>query len=112
MNVWCRWCATLRWRFSAAATFSSTPRQSTSPTRVAAPARPGRLREASLWVYRSQAGAVWFDYQPNKSPKGPGRILSEAKYRGLLQTDAAVGLGNIGPPRQIVSLGCHAHLRR
>ena len=79
---------------------------------VADPARPGRLREASLWVYRSQAGAVWFDYQPNKSPKGPGRILSEAKYRGLLQTDAAVGLGNIGPPRQIVSLGCHAHLRR
>src|ERR1022692_1195928 len=34
MNVWCRWCATLRWRFSAAATFSSTPRQSTSPTRL------------------------------------------------------------------------------
>ena len=83
-----------------------------TPINVADPARPGRLREASLWVYRNQAGAVWFDYQPNKSPKGPDRILSEAKYRGLLQTDAAAGLGNIGPPRQIVSLGCHAHLRR
>jgi len=55
---------------------------------------------------------VWFEYQPNKSPKGPDRVLTEAKYRGLLQTDAAAGLGNIGPPGQITYLGCHAHLRR
>jgi len=83
-----------------------------TPINVADPTRPGRWREASLWVYRSQAGAVWFQYQANKSPKGPDRVLNEANYRGLVQTDAAAGLGNIGPPGQIVSLGCHAHLRR
>ena len=83
-----------------------------TPINVADPARPGQRREASLWVYRSQAGVVWFEYQPNKSPRGPDRVLVEAEYRGLLQTDAAAGLGNIGPPGQITYLGCHAHLRR
>ena len=83
-----------------------------TPIDVADPSRPGRWREASLWVFRSQAGAVWFEYQPNKSPKGPDQVLAGAKYRGLLQTDAAAGLGNIGPPGQITHLGCLAHLRR
>jgi transposase len=83
-----------------------------TPINVADPARPGRLREASLWVHRSQAGAVWFEYQPNQSPKGPDRVLIEPKDRGLLQTDAAAGLGKIGPPGQVTYLGCHAHLRR
>ena len=59
-----------------------------------------------------QDGAVWFDYQPNKSPKGPDAVLSRANYSGLLQTDAAAGLGDIGPPGQITHLACHGHMRR
>lgn len=83
-----------------------------TPLAVADPARPGKLREVALWVYRSKSGAVWFDYQPTKAVRGPDKVLTEANYAGLLQTDAAAGLNNIGPPGQIRHLGCHCHLRR
>jgi transposase len=83
-----------------------------TPIDLADPQRPGRLREATLWAYRSKSGPVWFDYQPNKSPKGPDLVLREADYRGILQTDGASGLGGIGPPGQVTHLGCLAHLRR
>jgi transposase len=39
-------------------------------------------------------------------------VLVDAQYGGYLQTDAAAGLGEIGPPGRVISLGCHAHLRR
>jgi transposase len=83
-----------------------------TPVPLCDPARPGEAREATLWAYRNAAGTVWFDYQPSKSPQHPDRVLKEAGFRGLLQTDAASGLGAIGPPGQVVSLGCLAHCRR
>lgn len=83
-----------------------------TPMEVADPARPGKLREAAIWVYRAKSGAVWFDYQATKAVKGPDKVLTDANYEGLLQTDAAAGLNNIGPPGQIRHLGCHCHLRR
>jgi transposase len=67
---------------------------------------------ARLWAYRNAAGTVWFDYQASKSPQHPDRVLKAANFSGLLQTDAATGLGQIGPADQVVSLGCHAHCRR
>jgi len=83
-----------------------------TPVPVLDPARPGAAREATLWAYRGGTGSVWFEYQPSKSPQHPDRVLKSADFRGHLQTDAASGLGNIGPPGQVTSLGCHAHLRR
>jgi hypothetical protein len=83
-----------------------------TPIDLADPQRPGRLREATLWAYRSKSGPVWFDYQPSKSPKRPDEVLREANYRGILQTDGAAGLGEIGPPGRVTHLGCLAHLRR
>lgn len=83
-----------------------------TPVPVCDRQRPGRTREATLWAYRNLAGTVWFDYQPNKSPQHPDQVLRQARYRGLLQTDGATGLGSIGPPGQVTSLGCFAHLRR
>lgn len=83
-----------------------------TPVPVCDPGRPGAAREATLWAYRNAAGTVWFDYLPNKSPQNPDRVLKEADFRGLLHTDGAGGLGSIGPPGQVTSLGCFAHLRR
>lgn len=83
-----------------------------TPVPVLDPARPGVAREATIWAYRGGAGTVWFEFQASKSPQHPDRVLKAADFRGLLQTDGAAGLGSIGPPNQVTSLGCHAHLRR
>ena len=83
-----------------------------TPVPMCDPRRPGRTRESTLWAYRNPVGTVWFDHQTSKSPQHPDRVLKQAKYRGLLQTDGATGLGSIGPPGQVTSLGCFAHLRR
>jgi transposase len=83
-----------------------------TPMAVADPARSGALREATLWAYRSKAGPVWFQYQPSKSPKHPDLVLRAADYHGIVQTDGASGLGNIGPPGQVTALGCLTHARR
>jgi transposase len=83
-----------------------------TPVPVSDPARPGADREATLWAYRNAEGTVWFDCQTSKSPQHPDRILQAANFRGYLHTDAAQGLGAIGPPGQVTALGCHSHLRR
>ena len=83
-----------------------------TPVPMCDPQRPGRTREATLWAYRNLAGTVWFEHQTSKSPQHPDKVLKQANYRGLLQTDGATGLGSIGPPGQVTSLGCFAHLRR
>ena len=83
-----------------------------TPIPLLDPARPGAAREATLWAYRGSTGSVWFDFQTSKSPQHPDRVLRQVDYRGLLQVDGASGLGSIGPPGQVITLGCHAHLRR
>lgn len=83
-----------------------------TPVPVCDPQRPGRTREATLWAYRNLQGTVWFDHQPSKSPQHPDRQLKAARFKGRLQTDGATGLGAIGPPGEVTSLGCFAHLRR
>ena len=83
------------------------------------PARPGRVREATLWAYRARSpdpaieGLVWFDHQPTKSPTHPRAVLQD--YRGRLQTDGAAGLDALdalGAPDRVIHLGCWAHARR
>lgn len=83
-----------------------------TPVEVCDPARPGRAREATLWAYRARTGAVWFEYQASKSPSHPDATLKAMGFAGYCQTDGARGLEAIGPPVQVVSLGCHAHARR
>jgi transposase len=83
-----------------------------TPVDVCDPQRPGRVREATLWAYRARSGAVWFEYQPSKSPAHPDATLKAMKFAGYCQTDGAKGLDAIGPPGQVISLGCHAHARR
>jgi transposase len=83
-----------------------------TPIDVCDPARPGAVREATLWAYRAKSGAVWFEYRPSKSPVHPDATLKSAHFKGFVQTDGAPGLEAIGPPGQVVSLGCHAHARR
>jgi hypothetical protein len=83
-----------------------------TPIDLCDPARPGAVREATLWAYRTKAGAVWFEYQTSKSPAHPDATLKRMGFRGYCQTDAAKGLASIGPPGEVTSLGCHAHSRR
>ena len=83
-----------------------------TPIDVCDPARPGQVREATLWAYRAKNGAVWFEYQTSKSPVHPDATLKAMKFQGYCQTDGAKGLGSIGPPGRVTSLGCHAHSRR
>lgn len=83
-----------------------------TPIPVCDPSRPGAAREATLWAFRNGTGTVWFEYQASKSPRHPDRVLKDAGFTGLLQTDAANGLGAIGPPGKVIALGCFAHLRR
>lgn len=87
-----------------------------TPVDVCDPARPGQVREATLWSFQAvegrAAGAVWFEYRPSKSPSGPAEVLTKANFTGLLQTDGASGLETFGDPEKIQHLGCHAHARR
>lgn len=87
-------------------------------------ARPGRARESTLWSYRSvptgppdqrHPALVWFTYSASKSPEHPRRVLTDARYTGLLQTDGAPQLDatlNALTPERITHLGCWAHARR
>jgi transposase len=82
-----------------------------TPIDLADPARPGAVRESTLWAYRANDGPVWFDFQLHKSPTSPAKRLEQ--YRGLLQTDGASGLEKIGQAeRRITHLGCFSHGRR
>ena len=82
-----------------------------TPIDLCDPARPGATRESTLWAYRATDGPVWFDFQLNKSPKSPAQRLEN--YRGLLQTDGASALDQIGQQdRRVVHLGCWSHARR
>lgn len=82
-----------------------------TPIDLADPARPGAVRESALWAYRSNDGPVWFDFRLHKSPSSPTKLLEN--YRGLLQTDGATGLADIGQEdKRITHLGCFSHARR
>ena len=82
-----------------------------TPIDLSDPARPGAVRESTLWAYRATDGPVWFDFQLNKSPKRPAQLLE--KYRGLLQTDGASALDAIGQEDgRVTHLGCWSHGRR
>ncbi|PTY01373.1 IS66 family transposase [Opitutus sp. ER46] len=83
-----------------------------TPVDVCDPARPGHVREATLWAYRAKRGGVWFEYSASKSPVHPDATLKAARFKGFCQTDGAPGLNTIGPPGQVTSLGCHTHARR
>lgn len=84
-----------------------------TPIDMLDPNRPGAVREATLWAYRSRAGPVFFDFKLNKSPDHPSQLLDSKHYRGFLQTDAAQGLNTIGDGKAgIVHLACWAHARR
>ena len=83
-----------------------------TPIDVCDPKHPGRVHEATLWAYGTKEGAVWFEYQPSKSPVHPDATLKAMKFAGYCQTDGAQGLNAIGPPGQVKSLGCHTHARR
>jgi transposase len=75
------------------------------------PDRPGAVRESTLWAYRAAAGPVWFEFQLSKSPQHPARRLEH--YGGLLQTDGASGLDQIGQTdHRVTHLGCWSHARR
>jgi transposase len=82
-----------------------------TPIDLADPARPGAVRESTLWAYRATDGPVWFDFQLHKSPSSPAKVLE--KYQGRLQTDGASGLADIGQADgRVIHLGCFSHARR
>lgn len=82
-----------------------------TPIDLCDPARPGAVRESTLWAYRATDGPVWFDFQLNKSPRRPAQLLEH--YRGLLQTDGASALDAIGQEGgRVTHLGCWSHGRR
>lgn len=84
-----------------------------TPVDLCDPARPGVTREATLWAYRAKkTGAVWFDYQTSKSPAHADAMLKAVNFRGYCQTDGAPGLDTVGPPGQVINLGCWTHARR
>jgi transposase len=69
-------------------------------------ANVGKTCEATLWAYRAKTGAVCFEYRKSKSPTHPDATLKAMNFRGLCQTDGAPGLDSLGPPGQVISLGC------
>jgi hypothetical protein len=83
-----------------------------TPIDMCDPARPGVVREATLWAYRAVEGAVWFQFQLSKSPTHPQAVLARSNYKGLLQTDGASGFAKLGLEGQVTHLGCFAHCRR
>lgn len=75
------------------------------------PDRPGAVRASTLWAYRAANGPVWFEFQLSKSPQHPAKRLEH--YGGLLQTDGASGLDQIGQAdHRVTHLSCWSHGRR
>ena len=83
-----------------------------TPVDLCDPSRPGETREATLWAYRAKTGAVWFDYQTSKSPTHADAMLRAMNFKGYCQTDGAPGLDCVGPPGQVINIGCWTHVRR
>ncbi|MFA5265327.1 MAG: IS66 family transposase [Opitutaceae bacterium] len=83
-----------------------------TPVDLCDPDRPGQTRESTLWAYRANQGAVWFQFQLSKSATHPNKVLVDAKYQGLLQTDGAPGFDKLGIEGLVTHLGCWAHCRR
>ena len=48
-----------------------------TPIDLADPARPGAVRESTLWAYRATDGPVWFDFQLHKSPTSLAKVLEK-----------------------------------
>jgi len=75
------------------------------------PDRPGAVRESTLWAYRAADGPVWFEFRLSKSPQHPAKRLEH--YGGLLQSDGATGLDQIGQAdHRVTHLSCWSHGRR
>ncbi len=83
-----------------------------TPVDLCDPARPGSVRESTLWNYTTHDGRVFFIFEKNKSPGAPGKVLEQAGFKGRLQTDGANGFGKLGIAGQVEHLGCMAHARR
>jgi transposase len=82
-----------------------------TPIDLVDPDRPGAVRESTLWAYQAAKGPVWFEFQLNKSPQSPAKRLEH--YGGLLQTDGASGLDQIGQAdHRVTHLSCWSHGRR
>ena len=83
-----------------------------TPVMLCDPARPGATRESTLWAYSTHDGVVGFIFELSKSPTHPAKVLLDADYKGLLQTDGASGFDKLGNDKNVVRLGCLAHCRR
>lgn len=83
-----------------------------TPVDLCDPARPGSVRESTLWNFTAHDGRGFFIFEQSKSPDGPGKVLVQADFKGMLQTDGANGLSELGIAGQVVHLGCWAHARR
>jgi transposase len=88
-----------------------------TPIRVLESNKKGSTHQGYYWVYHNPIDkVVLFDYQPNRSGEGPGKILSG--FKGYLQTDGyqvyaqIVKDGTREKEKKITHLGCWAHARR
>lgn len=75
--------------------------------------KKGATRLGHHWIYQNpERGLVVFEYQPDKSRAGPGKMLKE--FKGFLQSDGAPVFDEYGTNRYpgIVAVGCMAHARR
>lgn len=81
-----------------------------TPVVVRNGAAPGR-KIGRIWVYRAQSGHVFFDFQMDRSSKGPLAVLGE--YRGFVQGDAYSGHDCLFRDTQDrTELGCWSHVVR
>jgi transposase len=67
--------------------------------------------EKYIWVMRAVKEKILiFEYNPSRSSKVPKELLQD--YKGTIQTDGYGGYGFVDDDKNLIRLGCTAHVRR
>jgi transposase len=82
-----------------------------TPIKVLDPATKGKTHRGYHWVYHAvKKQLILFDYRPGRGREGPEELLKN--FSGYLQTDGYQVYDAFAKRKDIILLGCMAHVRR
>lgn len=82
-----------------------------TPIKVLDPSTKGKSHRGYHWVYHAvRKKIVLFDYRPGRGREGPEELLKN--FSGYLQTDGYQVYDSFAKRKDIILLGCMAHVRR
>ena len=91
--------------------FGCNPHCLLDPIKVLDPSTKGKSHRGYHWVYHAvRKKLILFDYRPGRGREGPEELLKN--FTGYLQTDGYQVYDGFAKRKDIILLGCMAHVRR